>query len=546
MPRAKKLNILLVDDQPAKLLTYEVILSGLDMNLVKANSGEEALQHLLKTDFAVILVDVVMPNIDGFELAQLIRGHPRCEKTAIIFISGVQITKLDQLRGYEFGAVDYISVPVVPELLRARVTVFAELYRKTVALEYMNRELEQRVAERTAELEMDLAERKRLELALLQADRRKDEFLAVLAHELRNPLAPIRTAVDILRMLPIVDPQILQCRDLIGGQVDQMIRLVNDLLEISRITHGSYRLEKQFVDISEVIRLAVETQESILQKRRHHFVLEMPKQPLIVECDPARLAEAVANLIGNAAKYTDENGQIALTVEQGESTQDKTEVVIRVKDNGVGIPPEMLKKVFEMFAQVNSTLKRSQGGLGIGLALVRKLAEMHGGTVDCFSEGLGKGSEFVIKLPLPLQKAMPQAESDEQLPDISSRRVLVVDDNSEAAFALAFMLRLDGATVETANDGPQALLIAERFRPEFILLDVGMPGMSGLDVARAVRRKPWGADVVLVAQTGWGQEEDRQKTSEAGFDAHLTKPLQRATLLKLMSSHSSAASIVGR
>ncbi|MCA1853304.1 MAG: response regulator [Beggiatoa sp.] len=239
-----KVNILLVDDQPGKLLTYEAILGDLGENLIKANSGAEALQHLLKKEIAVVLVDVCMPTLDGFELASLIRQHPRCRKTAIIFISAVASSSLDRIKGYQSGAVDYVSVPVEPELLRARVSVFADLYRKTEALERMNIELEKRVAERTAQLEVDLAERKRLENALMAADQRKDEFLAMLSHELRNPLAPIRNAVQIMGLKPLDDPDLRHCRDVIERQVEHLSRLVDDLLDVSRITRGTLKLEK--------------------------------------------------------------------------------------------------------------------------------------------------------------------------------------------------------------------------------------------------------------------------------------------------------------
>jgi CheY-like chemotaxis protein len=255
-PATESVNILLVDDQPGKLLTYEAMLGGLGENLVKASTANEALQALLKTEFAVVLLDVCMPNVDGFELAKMIREHPRCRKAAIIFISAIQQTNLDQLRGYECGAVDYIPVPVVPELLRARVTVFADLYRKTAALERINQELEERVAERTAQLEHDLAERTRLQQALMDAGQRKDEFLAVLAHELRNPLAPIRTAVDLMRLRPIKDDTVLECRDVIDRQVEQLTRLVDDLMDVSRISNGKIKLVREPMDVMEIVNRA--------------------------------------------------------------------------------------------------------------------------------------------------------------------------------------------------------------------------------------------------------------------------------------------------
>jgi len=542
----EQVNILLVDDQPGKLLTYETMLAELDENLVKVSSGEQALQQLLKMEFAVILLDVCMPQIDGFELATLIRQHPRCRHTAIIFISAVQMSDQDRQRGYALGAVDYLSVPVVPELLRARVSVFVELYRKTFALQHLNEQLERRVAERTAELERDLAERKRLEQALVAADQRKDEFLAVLAHELRNPLAPVRTAVDTMWLRPIEDATLLQCRDVIGRQVEHLTRLVDDLMDVSRITRGNIRLERKPVDVADVVRRAVETHQPLLASRQHQLVVELPSEPLVVEGDVTRLAEAVGNLLNNAAKYTEEKGRITLRVTASASSKD---VRISIKDTGLGIPPEMLPSVFEMFTQIDHTLHRSQGGLGIGLALVRELVEMHGGRVEGFSDGLGKGSEFVLTLPLRPDLAVaaaaaarvpaPAPVDDGGLPC----RILVVDDNRDAAQSLAVMLRLSGGEVEveTAHDGVQALRIAERFRPSLVLMDIGMPGMSGFDVARTIRSLPWGSRVRLVAQTGWGQDQDRQRAHEAGFDVHLTKPIDYSALMQLMPGRQLAA-----
>ena len=531
----ERVNILLVDDQPGKLLTYETMLEPLDENLVKAASGGEALQQLLKTEFAVVLLDVCMPQIDGFELASLIRQHPRCQRTAVIFISAVQMTNLDQIKGFEAGAVDYLSVPVAPELLRARVAVFADLHRKTTALERMNRELEQRVAERTAALERDLAERKRLEQALVTADRRKDEFLAVLAHELRNPLAPIRTAVDTMWLRPLEDETLQQCREVIGRQIEHLTRLVDDLMDVSRITRGSIKLRREPLDVADIVRRAVETQRPALDARRHHLTVDLPREPLVVEGDVTRLSEVVGNLLNNAAKYTEEKGRIRVRAERANG-----EAVVRVQDSGLGIPPEMLPSVFEMFTQIDHTLHRAQGGLGIGLALVRELTEMHGGRVEGYSEGLGKGSEFVLRLPLrpDLRVGEPggAARGCARLREMPAGpcRVLVVDDNRDAAHSLAVMLRLGGHQVEVAHDGPQALGLAERLRPDVVLLDIGMPGMSGFDVARRLRASPWGRDVMLVAQTGWGQDEDRQRSREAGFDVHLTKPVDHAALMRLM------------
>jgi signal transduction histidine kinase len=532
--RPDPVNILMVDDQPAKLLTYETILAELGENLVKATSADAALQMLLRDEFAVVLVDVCMPNIDGFELATLIRQHPRCERTSLIFVSAIQQTNLDQLRGYEAGAVDYVSVPVVPELLRARVAVFADLYRKTAALERINRELEQRVALRTAELQRDLAERRRLEQALLDASRRKDEFLAVLAHELRNPLAPIRTAVDLLRLRPIADPSVIECRDVIGRQVEQLTRLVDDLLDVSRINSGKIRLVREPLDVAAIVRHAAETQRPQLDERKQRLSVEAPERPLVVDGDLTRLSEAVGNLLDNASKYSDEGARIVVRIEAGAAG----EAVIRVQDPGIGIPPEMLSRVFELFTQVDHARSRTQGGLGIGLALVRELVELHGGRVTAHSPGIARGSEFVVRLPLRVAPAPAVAPpAAEPAPSaIPYRRVLVVDDNRDAAEILATMLRLDALEVRTAHDGAQALALGEQFEPDLVLLDLGMPGMSGFDVARAIRARPWGAGVTIVAQTGWGQDQDRRRTREAGFDEHLTKPVDRPRLLQLLTA----------
>jgi len=539
---ADPVNILLVDDQPGKLLTYEAMLGDLGQNLVKANTANEALQALLKTEFAVVLLDVCMPNVDGFELARMIREHPRCRKAAIIFISAIQQTNLDQLRGYECGAVDYIPVPVVPEVLRARVSVFADLYRKTSALEHINHILEERVVERTAQLEHDLAERTRLQQALMDAGRRKDEFLAVLAHELRNPLAPIRTAVDLMRLKPIEDDMVLECREVIGRQVEQLTRLVDDLMDVSRISSGKVTLIREPLDVATIVSRAIETQRPLIDARRQQLSVEMPQRPLIVNGDLTRLSEAIGNLLNNASKYSAEGARIEVRVEVGHNELGRDgsgaeEAVIRVLDSGIGIPPEMLGRIFELFAQGNQSPSRS-GGLGVGLALVRKLVELHGGWVAGHSEGVDRGSQFVVRLPLhtgAVEAPAPRAAAP--TPGLSHRRILVVDDNRDAAEILAAMLRHDGADVRTAHDGELALKTAEQFRPDLVLLDLGMPGISGFDVARSIRSKPWGVDVTLVAQTGWGQNQDRRRTREAGFDDHLTKPVDRVKLMQLLSSH---------
>lgn len=521
-----RVNILLVDDQPAKLLTYESILGELGENLIKVSSATEALQCLLHTDIAVVLVDVVMPELDGYELAAMIRQHPRFQRTSIIFVSALLLTDLDRLRGYECGAVDYVPVPVVPEILRAKVSVFAELYRKTRALERLNVELEQRVAERTAALEATTA-------ALQEADRRKDEFLAILAHELRNPLAPIRTAVQLLRHRELAEAQSMRAREVIERQVQHLVCLIDDLLDVSRITSGLITLQRERVLIDTVVARAVETARPLIDARRHELRLELPDELLTVDGDSTRLVQAVGNILHNAAKFTEPGGRIEVTV-----SREGSSAVIRVKDTGIGIARELVPKIFELFSQVHEKSESSHGGLGIGLALVRRLVEMHGGMVSAHSAGPGRGTELVIRLPLvSVQSTLGTTMAESRTPPrVDPRRILVADDNNDAAEAMALLLQLAGHEVRTANDGIEALAVAETFEPQIVLLDLGMPRMDGYEAARRIRRQAWGRNATLVALTGWGQQQDRQRTSDAGFDAHLVKPATEFDLLQAIAS----------
>jgi signal transduction histidine kinase len=391
---SEKVNILLVDDQPGKLLSYEAMLSELGENLITASSGREALEILLKNDITIVLMDVSMPEVDGFELAEIIRQHPRYQKTAIIFVSAVHLTDLDRVKGYESGAVDYVSVPVVPELLRAKVRVFAELSRKTRELERLNRELEKRVAERTEELERAVARQMELTQHLRQADRRKDEFLAQLAHELRNPLAPMRNATSILRYKVSHDPELIWCHDVIERQAKQLTRLVDDLLDVSRITRGKINLRLEPVDLNTILAEAVETSQPLVDSRRHQLNITLPESPVVVQADSARLTQVVSNLLNNAATFQKEGGRIDLR-----ARREGNDAVITVRDHGFGMTEEMVSQVFELFFQGERERHHAHDGLGIGLSLVKQLVELQGGTVSATSPGIGQGSEFTVRLP---------------------------------------------------------------------------------------------------------------------------------------------------
>jgi signal transduction histidine kinase/ActR/RegA family two-component response regulator len=524
--RIDRVNILLVDDQPSKLMTYESILGGLGENLIKVNSATEALECLLRTEIAVVLIDVCMPELDGYELAAMIRQHPRFQKTSLIFVSAVHMTDFDRLRGYECGAVDYVSVPVVPEILRAKVSVFADLYRKTRALERLNSDLEQRVAERTAALEGTTN-------ALQEADRRKDEFLAMLAHELRNPLAPIRTAIQLLRLRELSEVQSVRAREVIERQVEQLVCLINDLLDISRITRDVITLQRQPVLVGAIIARAVETARPAIDACRHELTLDLPEELLTVDGDKARLVQIIGNILHNAAKFTEPGGRISLSVRREGSS-----VTVSVTDTGIGIPIDQVPKIFDLFTQVHAKSGNYSGGLGIGLALVRRLVEMHGGTVAARSEGPGRGTELTVRLPLlAAQAALALREAPQSAAvTVDRRRILVADDNTDAVESLALLLHLAGHDVRVAHDGVETLAVGHQFEPEVVLLDLGMPRMDGYETARRLRQESWGQHAMLVALTGWGQQRDRERTAEAGFDAHLVKPISDVELFQAIGA----------
>jgi len=374
-------------------------------------------------------------------------------------------------------------------------------------------------------------ERVRLIRELRDADRRKDEFLATLAHELRNPLAPIRNALHITRLAATDSAALEQARAMMERQLEQMVRLIDDLLHVSRITRGKLVLRKERVELATVINGAVDTTRPLIEAAGHALTITLPPMPIYLDGDPLRLAQIFSNLLNNAAKYTERGGHIWLT-----AVTDRGNVVVSVRDNGVGIPQEALPRIFEMFAQVDRSLEKSQGGLGIGLTLVKRLVELHGGSVEANSEGVGKGSEFKARLPMAVAPVSPARDSDKtQKPTPLRCRILVADDNRDAAESMSMMLRLMGNEVRTVNDGEQAVDEAAAFRPDVILLDIGMPKLNGYDVARSIRSQRWGAQPFLVALTGWGQAEDRQRALDAGFDQHFTKPVPPDVLAQLLS-----------
>jgi signal transduction histidine kinase len=383
---------------------------------------------------------------------------------------------------------------------------------------------------------IDISDRKQIEDALRDADRRKDEFLATLAHELRNPLAPMRNALHALRLARSGESTTSTARlhAMMERQVNHMVRLVDDLLEVSRITRGTIELRLEPVDLAAAVRAAVETSRPLIDAGGHDLGVELPPDPVMLRGDPVRLAQVVGNLLNNAAKYTPRGGHIRLVARRAGD-----EVELEVRDDGVGIPNDMLDHVFELFAQVDHTRAAAQGGLGIGLTLVQRIVELHGGRVEASSAGPGRGSTFRVRLPIAEEyrvSTTSESELPNERPALPSRRVLVVDDNVDAAESLGLLLRFLGADVEVAHDGPSALERMQPFRPELVLLDIGMPGMDGYEVAARIRALPSNGDVTVIALTGWGQSEDRARSHAAGFDRHLVKPVDIDTLEALLQA----------
>ena len=531
-----KVNILLVDDQPARLLTYESILAQLGQNLISVRSGEAALKTLLVEECAVILLDVRMPGMDGFETATLIHEHPRYQRVPIIFVTGAADSELDRIKGYTLGAIDFVGLPVVPEILRSKVSILVELYRHRRELQRSNaailRDSETQQAESARQLALMNHHLQEANDALQSADRHKDEFLAILAHELRNPLASIRSAVDLLHQLPTQDARAIRSAEVIDRQTGQLTKLVDDLLDVSRIKRGTLNLSLDRHEVSSIVERAVEIVQTIIQDRCQHLSIECPANGVMVVGDLTRLVQVVSNLLNNAAKYTNPDGHIRLRI-----AVDGEMVEIQVADTGIGIAAEALPRLFTLFSRVHDNMHSTPSGLGIGLALVRQIVELHGGEVRARSQGLGRGSEFTVRLPLaPAAAAVRNA--DAAASDLSSSspcRILVADDNEDALQSLVMLLDLEGHEVRAASDGASALDIARSWLPQIALLDIGMPGMSGYEVARGIRSSDEGKAMILVALSGWGQPQDRAKAVESGFNAHVAKPIGFDDLRKLIA-----------
>jgi len=539
-------DILVVDDTAANLVAFEAALAPLGCRLVLARSGPEALSRLLEQDFAMILLDVQMPGMSGYEAAQLIRSRDRSRATPIIFITAYSRDEDEVVAGYRLGAVDFLFKPVHPDILRGKVSVFVELRDGQIReqlrlLDDQRRALEADALRREAQAQRDAAAQlAAVNAALELADQRKNEFMAVLAHELRNPLAPLQTSLELVRRSPDrpVPPRIL---DILARQVRQMTRLVDDLFDMSRITANKIELNRAPLLLAEVIDQSLVVSRPQIERRRHTLIQRPPAHSPQVFGDAVRLIQVVANLLNNAAKYTDPGGRVELA--WGE---DQGQVFVRVTDTGRGIAPELIDRIFDMFVQERVGADGA-GGLGLGLALVRRLVELHDGTVTAASPGPGRGSTFELRLPALADRGPaggpddvdPARSRDVALPRAATPtglRVVIVDDNPDLRELVAELLMSQGHEVETADDGPSGLALIRARRPDVALIDIGLPGLDGYDLARTIRTELAGCAVRLIAMTGYGEESAQSRALAAGFDVHITKPASATTILDALGA----------
>ncbi|HEU4611266.1 MAG TPA: response regulator [Kofleriaceae bacterium] len=527
-------DILVVDDNDTNLVAIEAALQPLGRHMVLARSGVEALARLLDQDFALIILDVAMPGMDGFETARLVRSRARNRATPIIFITGLSWQDDEILRGYELGAFDFLMKPLRPEVLRAKATVFIELQQRTLELQQRSEELRQEQA-RAHERELTM-QRKRFEgevlerqmAQLAETDRRKDEFLAILAHELRNPLQPLQTAVELMEHTPD-EPVPERVRSIIQRQVHHIGRLVDDLLDVARFQTGKLDLRREPLSIAAIVSEAVNDSKAGAESRKHTLSVRGDGEPPQVFGDSLRLVQVLTNLLSNAIKYTSPGG----TIEVHWGTE-SSEAFVRVTDNGRGIPEPLLPRIFDMFVQERTT-PDGKGGLGLGLGLVKRLVELHQGSVRATSDGEGKGATFEIRLPVidedTLAKFLPPR--DRTAPVERPLRAVVCDDAADLRDLVADLLRMKGHEVLVVEDGPTAIRVITAEKPDVALIDIGLPDMDGYEVARTLRRD-MSHRVRLIAMTGYGQASDRATALEAGFDAHIVKPASADKIMRAL------------
>ncbi|MEJ7806096.1 MAG: response regulator [Telluria sp.] len=530
MPKIEKPKILVVNDDAASLLALTSLLdlwaeeTGYDV--ISARSGQQALRQVLLHDFAVILLDVNMPGMDGFETAEAIHQRARSSDIPIIFVTAFLADEIDRLKAYQRGAADFLFTPVIPQILHAKVQVFVTLATKNEELKRQAHKLSQRTTELTAtnkRLTREMEERQAAE----RKSHAKDEFLAMLGHELRNPLSAISSAAALIGLAGAGPDTVGRAKQIIQRQSQHLSRIVDDLLDLSRAMSGKILLARKPIEVAALVSACLDTFKAT--GRTGNYLLNINMAPAWVDGDPTRLEQIATNLIDNALKYTPPGGAIDIAVFEQDD-----DIVLTVRDTGVGISEELIPHVFDVFVQASTTLDRSQGGLGIGLALVRRLVELHGGTVSAHSGGASAGSTFEIRLPRAAPAEAPVIEVPTYL-DTGKPSVLLIEDNEDGREMMATMLTACGYPIEQAADGLQGVDMAVAHLPDVALVDIGLPGIDGYEVARRLRKNEATRHIRLIALTGYGLAEDQRRVLEAGFDMHLVKPVDINHLLEALT-----------
>jgi len=531
VPKLDKPKILVVNDDANSLFALTSLLAQWageeSYEVLAARSGQDALRQVLMHDFAVILLDVNMPGMDGFETAEAIHARARSADIPIIFITAFLADELDRLKAYQHGAVDFLFTPVIPQVLHAKIGVFVALAMKNEELKRQARQLSQRTTELTAtnkHLTREIEDRKMAE----RQNHAKDEFLAMLGHELRNPLSAISSAASLIGLPGVSTEGVQRAKKIIQRQSQHLGRIVDDLLDLSRAMSGKILLSRAPLDLSALVAASLETCRATGRSADYELVQDL--DPGWVDGDSTRLEQITSNLLDNALKYTPPGGRIEVR-----TWTENDDVVLSVRDSGVGIAADLLPHVFDVFVQGTSTLDRAQGGLGIGLSLVRRMAELHGGGIEAESRGPGGGSTFTLRLPRIEHQAAP-ASAPAAAPAHGKPSVLLIEDNDDGREMMAMMLGVYGYEVESAADGLLGLAAAERFQPDLALVDIGLPGIDGYEVARRLRADPATRDIKLIALTGYGLADDLRRVMDAGFDRHLVKPVDIEQLMEAIGS----------
>ncbi|MFC0254050.1 ATP-binding response regulator [Massilia consociata] len=531
MAHTDKPKILVVNDDAASLLALTSLLDQWadesNYTVHSARSGQEALRQVLLHDFAVILLDVNMPGMDGFETAEAIHQRARSADIPIIFVTAFLADEIDRLKAYQRGAADFLFTPVIPQILHAKVSVFVALAMKNKQLKRQAEKLSQRTTELTAtnrRLVREMEERRDAE----RKSHAKDEFLAMLGHELRNPLSAISSASSLIGLPGANGDTIGRAKQIIQRQSQHLSRIVDDLLDLSRAMSGKILLARKPIDLANLVSGCLETFRATGRTAGYRFSVDL--SPGWVDGDPTRLEQITSNLLDNAIKYTPAGGNIDINLSHAGD-----DVVLTIRDTGVGIPAELLPHVFDVFVQGAISIDRSQGGLGIGLSLVRRLVELHGGSVSAHSDGSGSGSTFTIRLPRTEALTPPQPAQETHGDNTGKPSVLLIEDNEDGREMMATMLAAYGFPVAQAADGLQGVAAALAGRPAAALVDIGLPGIDGYEVARRLRRDPATSGIRLIALTGYGLAEDQRRVLEAGFDQHLVKPVSMEQLLEALA-----------